>query len=95
MKNFKSVFYCCVHQLTYQNTQHLRIIWRNEIVFQLFHICCTIPLSCGIAHPCIQGKSEILKCLDMFVEQRNNVPKVEYDITGQLDLGLWPACSKP
>ena len=48
----------------------LSIIWKIEAVFQLFlslHICCTILLSCGIAHSCIQWTTEILLILVMFM----------------------------
>ena len=40
-----------------------------------------------------------LQCFDMFVEQTKeihcNVPEVEYGLSGQPDLDLWPACSIP
>ena len=53
MKNVMSVMFTSL----LIETQHLCIIWKIEAVFKLFlslHISCTILLSCGIAHPCIQ-----------------------------------------
>ena len=54
MKNFKSVLLLFS---PVNKTQHLHIVWKTEAVFQLFlslNICCTILLSCGIDHTCIQ-----------------------------------------
>ena len=56
-KNFKSVFYCFVHQLS--DTTFTHYFGRLKQFLSL-HIWYTILLSFGKVHPCIQWTSEIL-----------------------------------
>ena len=93
-RKFVKVFFIVMFTSLLIKTQHLiGIIWKIEAVFHLFsslHICCTILLSCGIAHAFSEQVKYclFLHCFDMLVENTKEIMYQKWNRTLLADL-IW------